>query len=222
MLRARSYFPGFFALILFKSIFTKNILMKTPEEKKHDIMVVVITAVSTCLITIFGQQLFHNSNKEFDTKVELKNDLIKEQFEYLNKMLNFSYRYDITTVKTINTIANIVRYKDPNTQKIIKIDTIGYEAGDTTFVTAPSFIISEDRRKIFLTDIDEIKSNKNKVDHEVYANFEELLYFIEKHPLPDLKNEEALNNTEWKEQDLQVKWRELNAELYRSIYNKLN
>ena len=117
-------------------------------------MLVLITSVVSCFITILAQQLFHDSNKEFEAKVELRNELIKEQYEHLNKILNFSYRYHISTSRTVQRIANIVRYYDHFSHKVIKTDTIGYEYGDTTsIITSYSFIIEEDARKIFLADI---------------------------------------------------------------------
>lgn len=151
------------------------------------------------LIGIIGNQVFFRVNKSYEMKVELKKDLLKTQYQFLNRILLFTYRNEITN-KTVTASLCQIRTFIEEGNRVIKIDTI---MKWTEKFTLPSFIIQEDKRKQLLEDIDIIKRNKGEIDFEIYAKFEELLKIITENPFPRTSDINELIKSKWNDKKVQ-------------------
>lgn len=169
------------------------------------------------LIGVLANQIFFKENKDYEMKVELKRDLLKEQYQYLNRILQFTRKYELTT--TIYTL--IITTVEQGTNKVISKDTIIPSNGNFKQLLLPSFIVNEEKKVQFLSDIKFIKSNKDKIDFDVYSKFEELLGIIKENPIPKNSNENNLTKSTWNRPAIQQKWRKTTAELYYLTYDRL-
>jgi len=173
------------------------------------------------LIGILGNQVFFRGNTDYAMKVELQKELLKEQYQYLNRILLFTNRYEITFGRYLTHYSQIQHSVVKGTNEVIKIDTINLDQTDTLSLKLPSFIIIKEKRAELIKDIEYIKHNKDKIDHKVYSKFEELLYIIEKNPLPKISNISELKKSNWNNYEIQEKWQKITTELYYLTYFKM-
>ncbi|MFI5218746.1 MAG: hypothetical protein ACHQNT_04590 [Bacteroidia bacterium] len=173
------------------------------------------------LIGILGNQVFFKENKDYEMKTELQKDLLKEQYQFLNRILLFTHRYEISTAIYYTQPVYIRTFMEKGTNKVVKTDTIPMGIQDTLFITLPSFLIKDDRRKQFIDDIEYIKTNKDKIDHEIYAKFEELLDITIHNPIPKSSDKTELKNSSWNKKEVQDEWLKKLSELYYLTHSKL-
>ncbi|WP_213188543.1 hypothetical protein [Cloacibacterium caeni] len=173
------------------------------------------------LIGILVNQIFFKQNKDYEMKVELQKDLLKEQYQYLNRILQFTHKYEITEVIEYIQPIKVIQTIDTKTNKVIKTENIEMEKKLKNSFTLPSFIISENKRNTFLNDLNYIKDNRDKIDHNVYNKFDELLQFISENPFPKGYEKSDYEKTMWKTEKTQEKWNKKISELYEITYSKL-
>lgn len=202
--------------------------IKSNEKKKFQVSGLpkdlLLIAFGT-LIGIGGNQLFFRSNKDYEMKAELQKNLIYEQYQFLNRILDFTSRYEIASMvyKTKQKQKQVRVFVAEGTNRVIKKDTITLDdIVDTTILNFPSFISLEDRRKQFLEDIDIIKNNRNKIDFEVYAKFKELLDIIAENPIPKTSDFYELQKCKWNDKNVQEKWQKKTTELYYLTCGKIH
>ena len=181
----------------------------------------LLLIVFGALIGVLANQVFFRENKAYEMKVELQRDLLKEQYQYLNRILQFTHRYEITTTLYYTQPLQILRYIEQGSNKLIRTDTIVAKVTDSTSLTMPSFILKGDRRAKFIEDLEYIKINKDKIDHEVYSKFEELLDIISENPIPLSSDNKELVKSTWNRKEVQDKWHKTTIELYYLTYGKL-
>lgn len=180
----------------------------------------LLLIVFGALIGALGNQVFFKGNKDYEMKVELQKDLLKEQYQYLNRILLFTHRYEITTAIYYTQPLQIKTYIEKGTNRIVKSDTIPM-AIQNSFFTLPSFLVKDDKRSSFIEDINYIKTNKDKIDHEVYAKFEELVDITIDNPIPKSSDKTELKNSPWNKKEVQDLWYKKLTELYFLTYGKL-
>jgi hypothetical protein len=69
----------------------------------------LLPIVFGALLGALTNQIFFKDNKDYEVKSELKKDLLKEQFQYLNRILLFTRRYEITTQIITTSPYQIIR-----------------------------------------------------------------------------------------------------------------
>lgn len=203
--------------------------MTDKKENSKDTKPIEVSSFSKeLLLIVFGaligvliNQVFFRENKDYEMKVELQRDLLKEQYQYLNRILQFTHRYEITTAVYYTKPMQILRYIEKGSNKVIKRDTIEMGVTDSSSLTMPSFILKADRRMKFIEDIEYIKINKDKIDHEVYSKFEELLDIVSENPIPQTLDNNELSKSTWNNYEVQEKWHKTITELYSLTYGKL-
>lgn len=173
------------------------------------------------LIGILANQVFFKANKDYEMKVELQKELLEEQYQYLNRILQFTHRYEITTVITYTQPIKVIEYIDKATNNIVKTETVELEKKISKTESFPSFIIEENKQKKFISDIEFLKQNRDKIDHIVYSKFEELLDFILENPLPKNFDYEEIEKSNWKSKKTQELWNKKIEDLYIITYEKL-
>lgn len=204
--------------------------MTDKNEKIKDIKSIEVSSFSKelllivfgALIGILANQVFFRENKDYEMKVELQRDLLKEQYQYLNRILQFTHRYEIATTLYCAQPIQILTYLEKGTNKVIKKDTIVTEVVNKfSSLKMPSFILNIDKRARFVEDLEYIKSNKDKIDHEVYSKFEELLDIISDNPIPESSDNKKIVKSTWSTKEVQDKWHKTTSELYHLTYGKL-
>lgn len=173
------------------------------------------------LIGALANQVFFKDNKDYEMKAELQKDLLKEQYQYLNRILQFTHRYEISTTLYYTQFIEIKKYIEDGTNKVIKTDTTEKTITDSTYLTMPSFILKSDRRSRLIDDLEYIKTNKDKIDHEVYSKFERLLDIISENPIPKSTDNMELIKSPWNKKEVQDKWHKVITELYYLTHGKL-
>ena len=173
------------------------------------------------LIGILVNQIFFKQNKDYEMKVELQKDLLKEQYQYLNRILQFTHKYEITEVIEYTQPIKVIQTIDIKTNKVIRTENIELEKKLTKSFILPSFIVFENKRNTFLDDLNYIKDNRDKIDHNVYNKFDELLQFISQNPFPKGYEKYDYEKTIWKTEKTQNKWNEKISALYEITYSKL-
>lgn len=181
----------------------------------------LLLIVFGALIGVLANQVFYRENKDYEMKVELQRDLLKEQYQYLNRILQFTHRYEIITTWYYTQPVQILKYVEQGSNKVIRTDTIVAKTTDSTSLSMPSFIFKGDRRAKFIEDLEHIKVNKDKIDHEVYSKFEELLDIISENPIPQSSDNKELVKSTWNKKEVQDKWHKTTVELYYLTYGKL-
>lgn len=168
------------------------------------------------LIGIMGNQWFFADNKKLESRLALQQQLAKEKLPFYTRIVNFTKTYRVTHMSNITTNYDIVetRFLD----RVMKSDTVKVTS-DTVRFTIPSFIIDTNARKEFVNDVNDIVENKDKIDYEVWEKFQDVLVFLDNHPLPVMKGKATTN---WAKTSVMNEWRTLLNELYTVAVDKLN
>ncbi|MEI8224458.1 MAG: hypothetical protein WCG82_00855 [Bacteroidota bacterium] len=201
---------------------TKKKINDDKEIKINDFVLKFLLVLLGTIIGILGNQLFFKGNKDYEMKMVLEKDLLKEQYQYLNRILLFTYNFELTNTIYHTRDAFIRIYLEQGTKKFVKRDTIMTDKVDTRSITLPSFVVDKDKRKQFLESIDIIKNNRDKIDFEVYSKFQELLQILIENPIPNTTNIIELENCIWNNKEVQDKWQKKTAELFYLTWDKLN
>jgi hypothetical protein len=165
------------------------------------------------------QQLFFKNNKDY----ELRNSIIKENYEYYLAIQNFvdlnyytqynfeqiskspqiekTYYIDIKTNDTIKTSISDTTY---NFEKIKGIKTI----------KVPTIAVDSSRQQRWNKDKEFIIRNRNKISQTVYLEFLEIVKIVENNPWPREISYESLNENIWSKKEFEEKWFELNMILW--------
>ncbi|MCC6723653.1 MAG: hypothetical protein IT258_04035, partial [Saprospiraceae bacterium] len=114
----------------------------------NQIVVILITAV----ITTIANQFFFKSNKQAEAQINLRNDLLREQYSKINRILNFSYRFRLARVMRITDYFT----EDEKTGKLVKIEDENLKGIDTIETLVPIFLSSEKERTAFEKEWDAI------------------------------------------------------------------
>lgn len=200
--------------------------MTENQQSSNNILVQIIIVLITAIVTTLANQMFFIENKQEEAKIDLNKDLIKEQYEKLNRILNFSYRYKelFLTTTTIVQHSKEVQYIDRTTGKILKTEKTGVIKRDTlqsVNSAIPSFLAIEKDRKDFDSNLKEIINSKNQVKHSVAIKIDDLLDFLDKHPLPDITNKTTVAHSDWSKKEVKNAWINVMTNLYTEANNIL-
>jgi hypothetical protein len=153
------------------------------------------------LCGVFGNQYFYAQNRQTDADIELKKELIKAQYPYLNNIIHFTFKYAVTE-KSTTRFTYDVRYVQEKNGKLTPIDSVLVKKDSA--IKLPLFVNDTIEKKRFLNDINEIVSNKNYIDQRVWDRFEDVLMFLKNHPIPETETE--LSHSSWIQPEVQREW----------------
>ena len=213
--------------------------MKSQEKRKFDFMELLkgflLLAFGT-LLGIFGNQFFFKRNKEYEVKTELSKNLYYEQYQIINRILDFARVYSIEDFLDQKNMPISYTGVKGDTLSQSKYDSINmfrfttYKAPGSTSpikiviprrVPPPSFVTSPVIRKRFLEDFEFILANKDKIDFRLYEQFKEVIKIIDNHPFPNTFDPKELLKCSWCDKNLQSKWEGTLFELYFNACGRL-
>ena len=141
------------------------------------------------IVLFMLQQAFYTDNKTVDHDYILHSEINKQNFELINRLVNFYWHYDIE---------GQANFKDVE---------IGSPQSDTPFVywRIPRFIKDSNERKYFLEDIAEFKKSRNLIDATITVKLRPVFDLIDVHQLPPV-NRDSIINSIWFDLDFQDKW----------------
>jgi len=188
---------------------------KSSEIHLKDLLIPFISA----LIAVVLNQLFFVPNKKTEAAIEFRQEMLKIQMPAINRILAFTYRYELQVTKYYPQQEII--YYDPVSGKIVG-NEIRNIPGDTLFVTTPSFVMDKKKRKRFEEDIQLLVSQRDLLDHNIYVALDKLLLFIDEHQLPSFDDPKQLEETEWQRQEIHEEWHRLTEDLRHVCFSKIN
>jgi hypothetical protein len=193
--------------------------MGKSNKKNNSLWKSLLFAVIGGVSVFVLQQLFFKNNKDY----ELRNSIIKENYEYYLAIQNFvdlnyytqynfeqiskspqiekTYYIDIKTNDTIKTSISDTTY---NFEKIKGIKTI----------KVPTIAVDSSRQQRWNKDKEFIIRNRNKISQTVYLEFLEIVKIVENNPWPREISYESLNENIWSKKEFEEKWFELNMILW--------
>ena len=182
----------------------------------------VLIPLLTAIIVVQLNQFYFQENKILETQLEIKRDQIKEQVPILNRIINFTYKLNITVQQVYKVpVESHIEIDSKTGAKIDKQDRLLYDLTDTLEITAPSFILIESDRTDFYTELEYLKNNKHLLNHEIIIKLDELLHFLKKYPFPDIKNTKEVHSSEWCKTEIMIKWQNLIFNLSKSAEEKI-
>lgn len=206
-----------------KDYFLEKAIARTNNQKKKttielkDILIPLFSAFFAVLVN----QFFFENNRRIEAKIEYEKEILKNQTPVLNRILSFTYKYEVAVVYYYLTPAKKKIYYD-NTGKIIKsVIEKNEEKNDTIKIIIPSFVVEENRREKLISDLNWLKSQRDFMDHEIYIAFENVCDFLDKNSLPDCNDNKQVINSVWNNRDIQEEWNKLIVELRIKCSNKI-
>lgn len=175
-----------------------------------EILIPTISAIIGSVVTILISQIFFYGNTKSQVEFELRKEIYKEQLPVINRILNMTNEFTLITkpfvFKDGGVLAKAIVYIDSN-NTVVRRDTIAYK--DTTInITLPDFIYEENKRYIFITNINKFKAQISAIeyDQDLISVIEEVLYFIDTNPIPENINTQIMFNTKWNDNENIEKW----------------
>lgn len=175
-----------------------------------EILIPTISAIIGSVVTILISQIFFYGNTKSQVEFELRKEIYKEQLPVINRILNMTNEFTLITkpfvFKDGGVLAKAIVYIDSN-NTVVRRDTIAYK--DTTInITLPDFIYEENKRYIFVTNINKLKAQISAIeyDQDLISVIEEVLYFIDTNPIPESINTQIMFNTKWNDNENIEKW----------------
>lgn len=187
----------------------------------RDALIPTISAVLGSVITLLvGQIFFFNSNAKSQVEYELRKEIYKEQLPIINRILNITNDFTLVSRPYVfsdgGVYMRIITYMDSN-DNVIRKDSIVHK--DTTInVTIPEFIYEDRKRQIFIANMNNLKTKLRSLeyDQDLILAMEEVLYFIDKNPIPENMDNQVMFYTKWNDNENIKKWYALISKL-RSI-----
>ncbi len=79
---------------------------------------------------------------------------------------------------------------------------------DTSLLVMPAFILNEKKRSDLMSDLDNLKSQRDNLDPEIYIAFERVLDFFNYHPIPNLNDNLKIEKSTWQKEEIRKLWNE--------------
>jgi hypothetical protein len=217
------------------------------KKKTFDVKVVLkdlLILVLGGVITLMVQQIFFKRNKEFEIKAELSKSLYYEQYQIINRILDFADMYSIENFLDHNQSKTFsYALVEGDTLSKGKYDSLSkfsfslsqdpMSPKDSIFnvkrrtpipsrrTTPPSFVTSPEKRKRFLEDFEFIRTNRDKIDFRLYDEFKKVVKIVDAHPFPNTFDPKELLNCSWGDRNLQNKWQGTLTNLYYNACGRL-
>lgn len=177
-----------------------------------DFLIPIISAI----LALFLNQLFFESNKRVEAQIEYEREMFKIQTPSLNRILAFSYKYEISLITfyiqdRVHQITTIIDRNSGETLKTEKKDLFGKI--DTLTMRIPTFVAHMEKRNRLLHDLESLKEQRDYLDPEIYIAFDNIIEFLEENKLPNLENSEEMFKSSWKSEKIQYDWKKLVDEL---------
>jgi hypothetical protein len=173
----------------------------------------IIIPLASAVFAVSINQIFFEQNRKVEAQIEYERETLKEQTPALNRILAFTYRYETMVIKTVLRRSIIVYCIDPKTMDTIDLEEKNVSYGDTTKVSAPSFILVKTKRERLLSDLEAVKKYRDILDHEIYIALENVFIFLEDNPMPNMDDSEDVANSVWRKKEVQKKWEDMLYEL---------
>lgn len=186
------------------------------EFQPKDFYIPIIVA----LVIVICNQLFFEQNKKTELTIEFQKENLRLQTPILNRILSFTYKYELTTIIFVTKAVTTNHYQDTIKSKVLKSEK-NVEETDSIFITVPSFIALENKRNRLIEDIEIIRKQRDFLDHRIYILFDKLLDFLDKHPLPNIDDKEEMLKTDWQKPEIEDEWHKLLSKLRTSCAEKL-
>jgi len=178
-----------------------------------DILIPILSALFVVLI----QQSFFESNQI--TELEIEN--IKKQIPALNRITLLSDGYVLHQRLIISTPVTTLQIVDQEGNVLSEEHEKQSADADTALLEVPSFVIDSYKRKEFNDDINFIKDSRGLLDYDVYVDFEKLLDFLNRHPLPSLDDNSEIVKSNWNKPETHDEYFNIISRLYKTaIYRR--
>ncbi|WCO03578.1 hypothetical protein [Psychroserpens ponticola] len=195
------------------------------NQKNLSLFKSVLIAVVSGLSVVLFQQLFFKSNLNY----ELRNEILKENYEYYVAMQHFSDKYSIvrwnylTAPKEgyIDLLAGD-KINHNGIEKIIKADGKTYFPSNATLFSSSKTVelaIDSLKQKKWQENKKFIIENKNKIDQDIYNDFLKIIKIVDKNPWPkkNLSMLEIKDNI-WSDKQFVEAWFSINLDLWEKTY----
>lgn len=203
--------------------FLKNLQKDNQGQQNKSIQLKdIIIPLFSAMVAVFLNQLFFESNKVAESRIEIVKENYLIQRPIFNRILAFSYRYETTIATYYKVPFRHYIYKDRQTGKVLKEEDKELPAVDSTTIRIPSFVIDQNKRNKFLDDIETIKKQRDLLDHEIYICLDDIIVFIETHPFPDLTKREEIIASTWKDAKTKTDWENLLDKIRQLCIDKIN
>ena len=163
------------------------------------------------LVTVLFQQILLKGNMRETYKIELKKELLKEQYFFLEKMERIALLSKSLTHITFQTI-----YSDQN-------GIIYGEDKEGITIIIPTIAVEKKLQTELKALVSDIKKNKDKIDLDVYRAFDNVVKFIKEHPFPtNTDSLKEIEKTLWTESEIIGRWSALTEYMEMKVENKKN
>jgi len=161
------------------------------------------------LVTILFQQLFFRGNEREKLKIELRKELLRDQYQYFAKMERFiELGYGMTVINFRYEFMDLngnIRYKD---MEGINVDI-------------PTIAYSKEFQQEWLSLTSEITESRYQIEIDIFRAFENIVTFVNEHPFPEhTDNLEQIEKSHWIKDEIIGRWLFLNKHLGIKIANK--
>lgn len=168
-------------------------------------------------------QFFFESNRRIEAKIEYEAELFREQTPIRNRILAFTYKYELTVTQYITTPIELTKYVDPETGNTVKTERKKRkDLADTLSIEVPSIVVKSEKRVQLMEDLKWLRENRDFLDHDLFIQFDKVFEFLIKYPLPEKMDEESLRASSWSNKNVQKEWGSILKELRDLCYNKIN
>jgi hypothetical protein len=146
-------------------------------------------AILGSVLTILVQQIFLSRSAAIEQKSALRKEVIKEQYSHILKIKRFA-----NIGSNSNTVVFLQTYVSPNG------DIIGEsEQGPDYFL--PAVAHDQGLRNEWRKLAAEIENRKSLIEPDVYEEFDQIMNFVEKNPLPDTSTVSKIEKSPYSEPD---------------------
>jgi len=198
-------------------------MKKDSSDKRGITLKDVLIPFFSALIAVFFNQVFFENNRRIEAKIEYQKERLQQQTPILNRLLAFTYKYEILTRVIYTLPVQEITYIDKATNEVIRIEKRELrEQMDSVVLTSFSFVSETDRRERLLNELKFIESNKDLLDHHIYQAIDDILSFLDKNKLPILNMNEDMVNSVWMKQETQDQWGNLLVRLRTITYQRMD
>jgi hypothetical protein len=182
----------------------------------------VLIPLIAAVLAVFLNQFFFESNRKVEARIQYESELFRKQTPVHNRILAFTYKYEVTVAQFVSIPVKVTEYIDSLTGKTIRTEKKEMmNLSDTLSFTVPSIVIKLDKREQFLEDLDWIKNNRDILDHDLFIQFDKLLEFLSDHPLPTKLDQESISSSDWVNKKTQKEWNSVIQDLRNMCFTKI-
>jgi hypothetical protein len=161
-----------------------------------NIIVPIIVAIITCVITVRGNDYFHR--RQINTQ-------LSPLLVSISAIVKNNEQIQPVTIIYAAPVLRTVIYVDINKKPISEEVITRHNKGDTVTIKVPCFLLNK-QMKNKLTDNLNLLTQNRYIDEQLYFILSDIDDFLMQYPFPKVSSTYELASTRWAESEIVDKW----------------